>query len=214
MIGDKVIPKPHHTEAAKEIFALIRPHACKQRITLNIAGESGAGKSEVAVELKRLFEAADLPAFVFAQDDYFHLPPKTNERTRMSNIQRVGIDEVNLRLLDEHLRRFKRNPGKRVTKPLVIYDEDRISKETIYPNAYKVAIAEGTYTTLLNESDFHVFIDCTHIDTHEHRKERSREADNEFYDAVLKIEHEIISQHKSLADIIVNRDYSVTPVKG
>ena len=39
------------------------------------------------------------------------------------------------------------------------------------------------------------------------------ELGSEFIETVLKIEHDIISRQKARANIIVNNDYSITPVK-
>jgi len=211
MIGDKIIPKAHHTAAAEAIYAIVK-QSTKDRLTMTIAGESGSGKSEIAVEIKRLFDGNGKPAYIFHQDDYFHLPPKTNEKNRMKSTKRVGINEVNLTTLDENLRTFKRLPKKSLRKPLVDFEKDEIGFEMMDPKEYEVAIAEGTYTTLLQHSDFRVFIDRNYGDTREHRKERAREEDNPFYDEVLQIEHKIISKHKSFAAIVVNRDWSVTEI--
>ncbi|MCZ6766584.1 MAG: hypothetical protein O7D32_06595 [bacterium] len=211
MIGDKIIPKAHHTAAAEAIHAIVK-RSGRDRLTITIAGESGSGKSETAVELKGLFEADGRRTYIFHQDDYFHLPPKTNEKNRRRSIKRVGISEVNLTTLDENLRTFKRMPKKTLRKPLVDYEKDEIGFETMDPKEYEVAIAEGTYTTLLQHSDVRVFIDRNFDDTREHRKERAREEDSSFYDEVLYIEHKIISKHKSFAAIIVNKDWSVTEI--
>lgn len=211
MIGDKIIPKAHHTAAAEAIYAIVK-RSDRDRLTMTIAGESGSGKSETAVELKRLFEADGRRTYIFHQDDYFHLPPKTNEKSRRRRIKRVGISEVNLTTLDENLRMFRRMPKKTIRKPLVDYEKDEIGVETMDPKEYEVAIAEGTYTTLLQNSNVRVFIDRDFDDTREHRRERAREEDSPFYDEVLRIEHKIISKHKSFAAIIVNKDWSVTEI--
>ncbi|UCH85570.1 MAG: hypothetical protein JSW50_07765 [Candidatus Latescibacterota bacterium] len=210
MIGDKVIPKPHHTAAAEGVFALLKDKVRDKRVAITVAGESGAGKSEIAVELARLFEAEDLRPLIFQQDDYFFLPPKTNAATRKKDIKHVGLGEVNLALLDEHTRLFKFAPGDKIEKPLVIFEEDRISRETVTPADYDLLIAEGTYTTLLSHGDFHVFIDRNFEETLAHRKARKRDTLDEFSERILEIEHGIISKHKRMAEIVVNNDYSVT----
>jgi uridine kinase len=210
MIGDKVIPKPHHTAAAEGVFALLREKVGEKRTTITVAGESGAGKSEIAVEVARLFEAQGVRPLVLQQDDYFFLPPKTNAETRKKNIKHVGLSEVNLALLDEHMRTFKFNPSDAIDKPLVIFDEDRISRETVAPSEYNVLISEGTYTTLLSHGDYHVFIDRNFEETLSHRKARKRDELDEFSERILEIEHGIISKHKRMANIVVNNDYSVT----
>lgn len=210
MIGDKVVPKPHHTAAAEAVFVQLKKRMEKKRPAITIAGESGSGKSEIAVELERLFAGQGAKPFIFQQDDYFFLPPETNAQTRKKDIKHVGLGEVNLALLDEHVRVFKFAPAEEIEKPLVIFAEDRTTKETIAPADYDVAIAEGTYTTLLNHADFHVFIDRSFEETLAHRRERARDPLDEFSEKILEIEHNIISKHKSLAEIVVNNDYTVT----
>jgi uridine kinase len=208
MIGDKVVPKPHHTAAAEAIHGLLKNKTENKRMVFTVAGESGAGKSEIAVELARFLTDQGAKPIVFQQDDYFFLPPKTNAETRKKDIGHVGLNEVNLALLDEHARRFKFVPGEAIEKPLVVFEEDRITKETVSPEDFDVMIAEGTYTTLLNHADVHIFIARSYVDTLEHRKDRARDTLDEFSERILEIEHNIISKHRSLAEIIVDGDYS------
>jgi hypothetical protein len=74
-----------------------------------------------------------------------------------------------------------------------------------------VAIAEGTYTTLLSHANTKIFIDRDYLDTRAHREKRKRAASelDPFIDEVLEIEHGIISAHRARADIIIDKDYSV-----
>ena len=73
----------------------------------------------------------------------------------------------------------------------------------------KAVIVEGTYVTLLENVARRVFIDRTHVDTKEARKERAREEQDEYLSRILLIEHGIIAPHKAKADIIITRDYKV-----
>ncbi len=208
MIGDKIIAKPHHKRAARMIFDLISESFAQRRSALTIAGESGSGKSEIAHELAELFNTADLNTYVFQQDDYFHYPPKTNHDMRLKNIRNIGMKEVNLALLNRHLEHFKSSPNKPLEKPLVIFEEDKLSRERINPGDYSLAIAEGTYTTCLTGADCHVFIDRTFRDTMQARLERAREKIDEFSEKIMQIEHDIISKHKKMATVIVDKDYN------
>jgi uridine kinase len=210
MIGDIVFPEPHHTTAAEAIFELVKDKVGEKRVALTIAGESGAGKSEIALEIERLFAGAGKRSLILQQDDYFFLPPKSNEENRRKHIKSVGLGEVNLVLMNEHIRRFKFSPGDKIEKPLIVFEENRVDKETVAPADYGVLIAEGTYTTLLKHADYHVFIDITYEETLAHRKGRGRDPLDEVAERFLEIEHSIISKHKTLAEIIVNRDYTVT----
>jgi uridine kinase len=154
-----------------------------------------------------------IESLIFQQDDYFIHPPRTNDATRRADISWVGTQEVRLDLMDEHLAAFLEGAGE-IEKPLVDYHDDAIGSEVMEPGSAQVAIADGTYTTLLKEVMCHVFIDRDYLDTRAHREKRRRD-DSEldpFIDRVLEIEHEIISSNRALADIVVNKDYSITVV--
>ncbi len=212
MRGDSIVVEEHHVKAAAGIVEIVLPlierHSGKYTIT--IAGESGSGKSETATALAEALEAAGKSCLIFQQDDYFVYPPKTNDRTRRGDIAWVGPQEVHLDLLDGHLKAF-RDGAPVIDKPLVIYEEDSITSERLDLGGAEVAIAEGTYTTLLSNVDSRVFIDRNYEDTRAHRNKRKRNAAelDPFIDKVLTIEHGIISAHKALAQIIVDNDYSV-----
>jgi uridine kinase len=211
MIGDKILPKPHHKRAAGLIFALLaETKADKKRLAITIAGESGSGKSEIAAELAACFEKDGRPTVIFQQDDYFFYPPKTNHQMRVKDIKHVGLTEVNLQLLNAHLEAFKLAPQKLIEKPLVVFEKDTVTRETVNPADYSVLIAEGTYTTVLSSADVRVFIDRTYEQTKEQRLERGRDRIDEFSEKVLLIEHNIISKHKKLATIIVDSAFEVS----
>ena len=53
MIGDKLIIEKHHTDRAAEICALLADRI-RGKFVITVAGESGAGKSELASEIARL----------------------------------------------------------------------------------------------------------------------------------------------------------------
>lgn len=213
MIGDKIHIQPHHTKAAREVFEAVRDELGGGRVTFTVAGQSGAGKSEIAAELARFLGEDGRKTYVFQQDDYFVYPPRSNHNQRLEDIGWVGTQEVKIGLLDEHLGAFKAGKDEILEKPLVIFDEDRITTENVDLSPFDVAIAEGTYTSLLENADYHVFIDRDYYDTLEHRLARGRDKIDEFTDRVLKIEDGIISKHKQYADFIVRKDYTVEVVE-
>ena len=179
-----------------------------RRTTLTVAGESGSGKSETARALAEALASRAIRAAILQQDDYFVHPPRTNDRTRRADISWVGPTEVRLDLLDEHLAAVRRG-ARRITKPLVIYDEDRTVEEDLDLSLAEVVIAEGTYTSLLVHADRRVFIARSRLDTMEHRMKRGREEFDPFIEQVLEIEHEIISRHRDRADVVIGTDYEV-----
>jgi uridine kinase len=206
--GDIIIVEEHHYRAARKIVDKILPEiqAKRGRYTMTVGGESGSGKSETAQAIAETLQEKGVNCGIYQQDDYFVYPPKTNDATRRKDIKWVGPQEVYLDLLDEHLKAALDGKA-RVRKPLVIYDQDRITEETMNLEGLKVVVAEGTYTTLLNNVDKKIFIARTRLETMAARKKRGREAMDPFIESVLEIEHEIISAHKEMADIIISRDY-------
>ncbi len=212
MRGDTIIVEEHHRKAAAEIAPVVLPkiEAATGRYTITVAGESGSGKSETATAIGDALARKGIKSIIFQQDDYFVYPPKTNDKTRRQDIAWVGPQEVKIDLLDEHLQAFL-DGAENIEKPLVIYEDDCVESEVIATQGACVAIAEGTYTTLLDKVDTRIFIDRDYEDTLAHRQNRNRDASelDAFIGDVLKIEHDIISSHKPRADIIINRDYSV-----
>ncbi len=210
MKGDSIIVEPRHLKAARGIVTLITPQleASTAKLAITIAGQSGSGKSETATALARALEREGTPSVILQQADYFVHPPKTNDRTRREDIDWVGTGEVRLDLMDLHLAEFLKGAAE-LRKPLVDYEADEISEETLDVGDARVMIAEGTYTTLLANAATRVFIDRDYRQTRSHREKRSRDKAelDHFIEQVLAIEHEIISGHKSLADIVVTSDY-------
>lgn len=210
MKGDVIIVEEHHRRAAARIAASIAEsiRATARTYTISVAGESGSGKSETGQALKEELEKLGFTAAVLQQDDYFVLPPKSNDAKRREDITWVGAQEVRVALLDEHLAAARAGASS-ITKPLVIYDEDRITEEELSLEGVAVLIAEGTYTTLLDNVDTRIFIHRNRLETLESRKKRAREEIEPFLEEVLEIEHDIISKHRTRADIVITRDYEV-----
>lgn len=215
MIGDKLIIEAHHTQRAAEICDFLPGLiGALRKFTLSVAGESGAGKSELAYEIYRQLNERGINTEVLQQDDYFVFPPRTNHEMRRRNLDQVGTYEVKLDYLDSNLRSFKRGESP-LYKPLVIYDEDRITREELDVSGLAVLIAEGTYTSMLEFLDLRVFIDRDYRQTLEARKRRARDKWEPFIQDVLEREHQIVSQHKALADLIISPDFgSIQRQKG
>jgi uridine kinase len=213
MQGDTIVIEEHHRRAADQIVDIILPaiQGTASRYTISVAGESGSGKSEIAAAIAEGLERSDVHSIILQQDDYFVYPPMSNDRERRKDISWVGPQEVKLDLMDANLKQFV-DGAEAIEKPLVIYKEDRITEETMSTNNAKVAIVEGTYTSLCQNIDARVFIDRTYLDTRAHREKRSRHKSelDPFIDKVLEIEHGIISQHRKRANIIVSNEYSAS----
>ena len=207
-----ILPPLSHgiDKEAEQILEILLPRitGSDTKFVITIAGESGCGKSEISTALSQLLDGMNIKTLTLQQDDYFIYPPITNAGMRREDINHVGLSEVDLAGLDRNLGDILSGQIE-IDKPLVIFDDDLITRETINLKDISVIIVDGTYTTLLKNSHQHVFIDRTYIDTREARKIRAREAQDEFLERVLEIEHGIISSHIHNADIIVTRTYDV-----
>ena len=214
MKGDVILVEEHHRRASAIIAGRLAAgvRSRPRRTTISIAGESGSGKSETGQALVEAFDALGIPGAVLGQDDYFILPPMSNDRARREDISRVGPQEVRLDLLDEQLA-AARSGASEICKPLVVYADNAIEEETISLRGVRLVVVEGTYTTVLENLDTRVFIARNRLDTMEARVRRAREPEDPFIEEVLKIEHAIICTHRSRADVVLSRDYAVEFVR-
>jgi len=216
MQGDTIVIEEHHRRAADQIVDMIVPaiQGMPGKYTISVAGESGSGKSEIAAAIADGLERSGVHSIILQQDDYFVYPPMSNDRERRKDITWVGSQEVKLELMDKNLKQFIQG-AEVIEKPLVIYKDDRVTEEKMPTDNAKVAIVEGTYTSLLQNINTRVFIDRSYLDTRAHREKRSRHKSelDPFIDKVLEIEHGIISQHRKRANIIVSKEYSASEAK-
>ncbi len=216
MKGDIIVLEEHHIAAAAVIVPdiLESVQAKEGRYTITVAGESGSGKSETGKAIADELAKHDIAAVLLGQDDYFRLPPRSNDAKRREDDSWLGPHvEVRLDLLEQNLVDAI-NGADRIVKPLIDYDENSVEDETVDLVGAKVVIAEGTYTSLLKHVDTKVFIARNRVDTIEHRQKRNRgnEVGDPFIENVLKVEHKIIAGHRHLADFVITRDYHVIPV--
>jgi len=213
MKGDIIIVEEHHSKVATQIVENILEKIKNKasRYVITVSGESGSGKSETGKAITEELEKYNISSVLLGQDDYFVLPPKSNNKKRREDPNWLGPHvEVKLNLLEQNL--IDAISGiDYIHKPLVDYNKNTIEDEKIDLKNIKVIIAEGTYTTLLKNVDTKIFIARNRLDTLEHRKKRNRgnEVGDPFIEEVLKTEHKIIAGHKYLADFIITKDYNV-----
>ena len=213
MKGDKLVLQDYHRRAASEIISNIIQDIKKKktRYIITVAGESGSGKSETGKAIADELGKFGITSVLLGQDDYFVLPPRSNDAKRREDPEWLGPHvEVKLDVLEQNLVSAIQGE-KEIIKPLVDYDSNTIEDEIIHLDGIKVLIAEGTYTSLLKHVDTRIFISRNWLDTLEHRQKRKRgnEIGDPFIEQVLSIEHKIIAGHKQLADILITKDFHV-----
>ncbi|MCU4165897.1 hypothetical protein [Carboxylicivirga caseinilyticus] len=213
MKGDNIIIDDNNIQLAKEIIPHIidRIKAKDGRYIISVAGESGSGKSTNGKALEQILSSMGIKSKLIGQDDYFVLPPKSNDARRREDSEWLGPHvEVNMLLMDRHLVQAISGVNTFV-KPLVDYYANSVEDETVDLTDVKVILAEGTYTSLLKHVDTRIFMAGTRVDTLQLRKNRNRgsEANDPFVEEILKTEHKIIAGHALLADIVVTKDFEV-----
>jgi uridine kinase len=215
MKGDVVVLEAHHRRAATELAPalLVAIAASTGRYVVTVAGESGSGKSETAAALAdELAHLGAIRSVVLGQDDYFVLPPRSNDSQRRADPDWLGPHcEVRLDLLQANVD-AARAGAPSIEKPLVDYHANDIGTETISLDGVGVVIVEGTYVSLLRHVDCRVFIARNRLETLEHRQRRSRgtEAGDLFIEGILGTEHKIIAGHRALADVVLTGDFCVS----
>jgi uridine kinase len=213
MKGDVILVDERHRKAAGVIVSAIigKMGAKGARYVIGVSGESGSGKSETARAIADELSKLGIRSVIIGQDDYFVLPPRSNDARRRADPEWLGPHvEVNLVLMEGNLRTAV-DGATELTKPLVDYDKDRAGEETMSLEGVAAIIAEGTYTSLLKHVDTRVFIAGSREDTLAHRLKRNRggEALDPFVEQVLMKEHMIIAGHRQLADFVITKDYDV-----
>ena len=105
MKGDSIIVEEHHRKAGEGVVKIILPKitSSDSKFAINVSGESGSGKSEVATAISDELAKSGIKSVILQQDDYFVHPPKTNDKTRREDINWVGTQEVHLDVLDQNI---------------------------------------------------------------------------------------------------------------
>ncbi|MBK8444684.1 MAG: hypothetical protein IPL35_15330 [Sphingobacteriales bacterium] len=214
MIGDIIDIKPeYHSTAAQLLTDMERKQLLKDekgRVVVLIAGESGSGKSVTAHCLANLLNSSHRyqQARILHLDDYFYLPPRSNHQQREADLNRVGTQEVNLPLLQQHLDAFLQG-RQSIMRPIMDYAANEQHQNRLFFGKASYLIIEGTYSFRLRRAQYHIFMERTYLDTYEQRKKRGRDILSPFVEKVLAIEHPLIAATKTSADALVRKDYSV-----
>lgn len=209
MIGDVIKAEQRHYDTAQKVLVLLQPLLRRGgRLVLAVGGESGSGKSVTAVCLRDLLAESGLTAAILHLDDYFVLPPATNHQRRLEDIGRVGMQEVHMDILQEHVDAFRAG-GEFLRKPLSNYHTNEITEEMLDISGTRVLIVEGTYSLALQSADCRIFLSRNYLETKTQRLLRGREADDEFIERVLAIEHAVIAPLATRADILIDKSYHV-----
>lgn len=196
-----------------ELVQLARLNCGHKRFHIGVAGESGSGKTTLAYSLiEALSEKPKLRSAVLKIDDYFFLPPQSNHQQRLIDLSHVGPQEVDLARLDQNLAQSWAGAPS-IVSPVKSYLTDSSDEESISLEDVDCIFVEGTYSLMLQNLDYRIFIDRPFYLTFEDRLLRGRDTwaleNREWNEKLLGIEHEIISKTQTAADVVITRDYTL-----
>lgn len=176
-----------------------------------VSGESGCGKTTLAKAIVREYEAQGKKAVLISQDEYFHLPPRQNHNKRVENFEWIGLGEVDWKLLNGVIDQVLDSEVSSVEVPEMDWELDTKEWKTMDAEEVDVVVIEGTYVLgEKREGEVGIFFEHTYVDTRENRLARNREVVDDFIQRVLEREHGIISALRKDADLVVNKDYTLT----
>ncbi len=210
MIGEKIDRTKLNEAAANDLLSVFTALRTTPKLVLAIAGESGSGKTHMAIALEASFGSSGIKTEVLHMDDFFKLPPKLNHQNRLQDFNSVGPAEVDLERLNQILSSFKNNASI-INAPLVDYNKDQIEDHEVNLKDVQVLIVEGTYSFYLNAIDFHLFMSRNYKETLELRSKRNRgnEVNDPFIERVLEREHDLITATRVKADAWIDFHFNL-----
>jgi uridine kinase len=210
MLGDQIQIRSDYFSTSSALCKHLLSHAKwhANKMVIGIAGESGSGKSVTAVCMQKTLADYNRRALIVHQDDYFVLPPASNHVKRQQDLSWVGPQEVRLDLISHTIAQFMSN-APTIEVPLVHYQANEILSEVVQLSGYDLLIVEGTYSLMLPNLDYTIFMDRTYIETRAQRLRRGREMQTAFIEAVLEIEHRIVREQRASAQVIVDKNYEL-----
>lgn len=212
MLGDILLINEKHKAAAETIYTYLinkqKTFKRKHRFIVAISGESGAGKSELSHSLALLLNKQGQRVKILHTDNYYKIAPNLRTAWRKENgVKRVGYKEYDWKLLNRNIKEFKE--GREALMPCVDIVSKQMDKLITNFSDIEILVVDGLYAIKIKDIDLRVYIDLTYHDTKKNRVNRGKETIDEFRFQILEMEHQTMLALKSLADLIVTKDYKV-----
>lgn len=212
MLGDVLLITEKHQKAGEIIIGKILENI-KPKMIIGISGESGSGKSELAHVIAKGFRKHGIFAKPLHIDNYYRILPLQRTEWRKANgIEKVvGYGEYDWDTIYRNISEFKE--GKMSTGPCVDLVTEQVDQLTTDYSTVDMLIIDGLYAIKTEGVDLAVFIELTYHETKKAQVVRGKEPQNEYRMAVLEQEHKMVSALREKADILINMDYEVVPVR-
>ncbi len=224
--GDPPVIRDKHKKAAKSLF----PHILHEvrnatgtgrRAIVALAGESGAGKTEIAEYLRYLLRSEGMWGVTISGDAFFRRVPSENHRARIDayaegQLDRyLGPSEVDLEQLNSILKRAVNRSVGLISVPsdCRALGSRRYNDVPVDLEGVDVLFVDLTYSLLLENVTLKIFLESDYKARIDEIRERNlgRDPDQDFAFIlkVLEIEHGIIQGLKKRANLIVTKNYEV-----
>lgn len=212
MLGDVLLITEKHQKAGEIIIGKILENR-KPKMIIGISGESGSGKSELAHVIAKGLRKHGIFAKPLHIDNYYCILPLLRTEWRKANgIEKVvGYGEYDWDTIYRNISEFKE--GKTSTGPCVDLVTEQVDQLTTDYSTVDMLIIDGLYAIKTEGVDLAVFIELTYHETKKAQVVRGKEPQNEYRMAVLEQEHKMVSALREKADILINMDYEVVPVR-
>lgn len=191
------------------------------RVVISIGGPSGSGKTTVASLLGSYLIAAGHPCYVLSLDNYPHLPARQNEQRRFELFQQGGEaalsdylatqKEIDFQRLFEIVREFKLGSSEIVLRRMNLR-QDLLERPSFMGDFRdtKVLLLEGTWSGLVRGVDWRVHLEVSSSTSRARREHRGRDKLSDFGETTLRLEKELLEAIRSVTDILVHEDCSLT----
>lgn len=211
MLGDVLLITEGHKKAAKGIINYLEKIE-GEKVILAVGGESGSGKTEIAHEIARELKNQRTPAKTMHIDNYYLTSPLERTSWRQEHgIESIGHSEYDWDTINRNLAEFHEDKD-RVIMPCIDLLTDQEDQLITSFKGFRFLIIEGLYA-IQAAANLKVLIDLTYHETKKAQFERGKEPTTDYRWQVLEREHEVIQSLRSQADLLVNKDYSVSPGK-
>ncbi len=141
------------------------------------------------------------------------MPPLLRTEWRKSQgAESIGLDEYDWNLIHQNLREFKED--REAMMPCIDIIPEQIDKLITDFKKIDLLVIDGLYAIKTDHVDLRVFIDLTFYETKMTQIIRGKEPMNEWRSKVLEREHLNVRSLRSMADLIVNKNYNVVPANG
>ena len=217
MLGDVLLIQETHKQAASKIKDIMMADCATKvrgyKYIVGISGESGSGKSELSHSLAMLLKPEKIRVKIIHTDNYYKIPPLLRtEWRRTQGLDSIGIEEYDWNLIHQNIREFKED--REAMMPCIDIIPEQVDKLITDFKKVDVLVVDGLYAIKTDQVDLRVFIDLTYHETKMTQIIRGKEPMNEWRSEVLEREHRNVSSLKSMADLIVNKNYEVVPANG